>query len=110
VVRSGLLCPWCGQRHQLANGVQDVFPQQAPGSQRIILKEKFPDVGDFLCRARLKSKTLLGIHCGERFFSSSSSRIFREIVGRKAASGGQFVQAGFRLGFEVTSIGVSLEM
>jgi hypothetical protein len=31
----------------------------------------------------------------------SRHRIFHEIVGRADASGGQFVQAGFRLGFEV---------
>jgi hypothetical protein len=39
------------KRYQLANGVQDVFTH-APGGQRIILKDKFPNVGDVLCRAR----------------------------------------------------------
>src|ERR1700693_4539630 len=61
------------KRYQLLNGVQDVFTH-APGGQRIILKDKFPNVSDVLCRARVKSKTLLGIHFEERFFSSSSSR------------------------------------
>jgi hypothetical protein len=35
------------------------------------------------------------------FLKVSRHRIFHEIVGRKAASGGQFVQAGLRVGFEV---------
>jgi hypothetical protein len=35
------------KRHQLANGVQNVFTY-TPSSQRIILNDKFPDVGDVL--------------------------------------------------------------
>jgi hypothetical protein len=35
------------KRHQLANGVHNVFTY-TPSSQRIILNDKFPDVGDVL--------------------------------------------------------------
>ena len=45
------------KQHQLANGVQNVFTY-TPSSLRIILNDKFPDVGDVLCCARVKSKTL----------------------------------------------------
>jgi hypothetical protein len=61
------------KRHQLANGVQNVFtytPSARGLSSTINSQMSVMSCG---C-ARVKSKTLLGIHFGERFFSSSSSR------------------------------------
>jgi hypothetical protein len=45
------LVSWVRKRHQLANRVQNVFTH-APCGQSIILKDKFPNVGDVLCRGQ----------------------------------------------------------
>jgi YcxB-like protein len=62
-----------GKRHKFADRLQDVCAD-APGGERIILGDKFPDFGDVPCSARVKLKALVVSHFGGRRLRSSSSR------------------------------------
>src|SRR5713101_2351112 len=62
-----------GERHQRTYGVQDDLTDTA-GGWRILLGERFPDVGDVLRSQRMQDKTVRLAHGGVGFFSQAASR------------------------------------
>ena len=66
-----------GKEYETAYGGQDLFAH-SPGSERIVFGDVLPNVGDVLCRFRMKTKALVEAHRGVRCLSSASSRRRRD--------------------------------
>src|ERR1017187_5078264 len=66
-----------GKEYETTYGGQDLFAH-SPGRERLVFGDVLPNVGDVLCRFRMKTKALVEAHRGVRCLSSASSRRRRD--------------------------------